>query len=222
MWLFSEVAGDEERSAAAAALDTNGFAVIDHLLGVDALGLRMEALSFFHSHPDAFKQGAVGGGADGDGERYAVKAVRGDAMALVEATDKRLPLLQRLIDEFDTLVQGLARGPGTCESLRVADHRSKPMLAIYPGNGARYMRHIDNPDGNGRILTCLYYLNVGWRAGDGGELRVYRPSAEGGGEVAATIPPLLDRVVVFWSDERVPHEGVFEPDLFLPYPTFAC
>ena len=48
------------------------------------------------------------------------------------------------------------------------------MVAVYPP-GARYMRHVDNPDGNGRLLTALWYLNVGWRNGDGGELRL-RPA----------------------------------------------
>ena len=90
------------------------------------------------------------------------------------------------------------------------------MLAVYPSGGARYMRHCDNPDGNGRVLTMLYYLNPGWRAAcHGGCLRLFHAegseqqqrsngTADGpheAGEAArcddelATLAPVLDRAV---------------------------
>ena len=53
-------------------------------------------------------------------------------------------------------------------------NRSNCMATIYPGGNARYIRHVDNPDGNGRLLTCILYLNSGWRPKDGGALRMYR------------------------------------------------
>ena len=129
-------------------------------------------------------------------------AVRGDKMAIVSPDDARLPLLDTLLTHFDALVQQLARFEGL-SALKAVAHRSSPMVAVYPGGRARYMRHVDNPDGNGRLLTCLYYLNLGWVEGDGGELRLWR---EEGDVYTATIPPLLDRCVLFWSDGRVPHE----------------
>ena len=38
------------------------------------------------------------------------------------------------------------------------------MVACYPGDGLGYVRHIDNPNGDGRCVTALYYLNRNWNS----------------------------------------------------------
>ena len=36
------------------------------------------------------------------------------------------------------------------------------MIACYPGGGSGYKKHVDNPSEDGRIITCICYLNNNW------------------------------------------------------------
>ncbi|MEZ5979509.1 MAG: 2OG-Fe(II) oxygenase [Planctomycetota bacterium] len=77
---------------------------------------------------------------------------------------------------------------------------SEVQLAVYPPDGARYVRHLDAFAGGGRRrATAVYYLNPDWRPGDGGELVAHEPDG------ARTIEPRLDRLVLFLAD-RLEHE----------------
>ena len=71
-----------------------------------------------------------------------------------------------------------------------------------------------------RWLTAVYYANQDWSESDGGVLRLYRPEPKAtepppatGGEddgrrydALLDVAPLGDRLVLFFSDSRVPHE----------------
>jgi hypoxia-inducible factor (prolyl hydroxylase) len=73
-------------------------------------------------------------------------------------------------------------------------------------------RHCDNPDKNGRILTAILYLNPDWSEGDGGELQLTQTRRDGVDmtqeeqQRLVVIPPLMNRLLLFWSDRRCPHE----------------
>ncbi|KAJ8941369.1 hypothetical protein NQ314_010432 [Rhamnusium bicolor] len=79
------------------------------------------------------------------------------------------------------------------------------MVACYPGLGSRYVKHVDNPNRDGRCITAIYYLNLNWDVrNSGGLLRIF---PEGWREdKVADIEPLFDRLLFFWSDRRNPHE----------------
>lgn len=203
-WFFSTRAGNEEWGAAGKHLKKHGHAIIDDFLGAAvALRIREQGVNLYHADGSTFQSGKVGGGQDGEDDTYAHVAVRGDRMTVLDTQDPRLSMLPYLMKHTDMLVQFMAQYCNIAE-LKAVAHRSRPMFAVYPGGGARYMRHVDNPDGNGRVLTCLYYLNPCWRVEEhGGCLRLWKAD---GSRAAATIAPALDRVVVFWSDSRVPHE----------------
>jgi len=103
-------------------------------------------------------------------------------------------------------------------------------LAVTCAGGSVYPLHIDNPQGvsagDTRKLTCILYMNPGYRDGDGGELRIHCGSnnenknnanvnnnnnnnnAKGEKGKSATvvdITPDGGRMVLFWSDV-IPHE----------------
>lgn len=74
------------------------------------------------------------------------------------------------------------------------------MMAIYPGGGARFARHIDNTAGDGRRLTVLCYLNPTWAPAQGGALRMWPPD----GSNPVDVFPYCGRLALFYS-KTVPH-----------------
>lgn len=110
----------------------------------------------------------------------------------------RFDALQKLLSWIDRLVVG--RLKHSVPELANIRERSDAMLAIYPGNGARFQRHIDNTASDGRKLTVLCYLNPGWDKSQGGALRI-NPAKSPPVDVA----PKAGRIAMFFADE-VMHE----------------
>ena len=42
----------------------------------------------------------------------------------------------------------------------------------YYKQGTHYVKHVDNPHGDGRCITCIYYLNKDWDTKVGGAQQV--------------------------------------------------
>lgn len=129
------------------------------------------------------------------------RSIRGDQIAWVEGREPGCGSIGALMAHIDEAVMySAANGQlGDC----VINGRTKAMVACYPGNGAGYVRHVDNPNGDGRCITCIYYLNKNWDVKkQGGMLQIYPE----GKNVVASIEPLFDRLLIFWSDRRNPHE----------------
>ena len=108
--------------------------------------------------------------------------------------------------------------------------RKRPMVSHY-GRGSAFARHIDSHAGDGRALSAVFYTSEGWEREDGGCLRIYKPACGGGAgagaaaessvndahamadagdddddDVVADIAPVAGRLLLFYSDERCPHE----------------
>nr|XP_015196441.1 PREDICTED: egl nine homolog 2-like [Lepisosteus oculatus] len=129
------------------------------------------------------------------------RSIRGDRIAWVEGREPGCQHIGALMAHIDEVVMysSLNGRLGDC----VINGRTKAMVACYPGNGTGYVRHVDNPNGDGRCITCIYYLNKDWDCKvHGGLLQVFPE----GRSVVANIEPIFDRLLIFWSDRRNPHE----------------
>ena len=126
------------------------------------------------------------------------------------------------VDRMDAIVRLLRdRLP---DELDAIESRQLPMISSY-GNGCRFERHCDNHC-NGhedeydpqfghcanrrRLSAVLYCVPSCWSAESGGALRIYRSTDETGGwegdDALVDVLPRPARLVLFASDQRVPHE----------------
>nr|XP_023689347.1 egl nine homolog 3 isoform X1 [Paramormyrops kingsleyae] len=127
------------------------------------------------------------------------KSIRGDKIAWVEGNERGCENIGFLLTKMDKLI---TYADGKLGKYKIRG-RHKAMVACYPGNGTGYIKHVDNPNGDGRCVTCIYYLNKNWDAKEnGGVLRIFPE----GKSYVADIEPLFDRLLFFWSDRRNPHE----------------
>jgi hypoxia-inducible factor (prolyl hydroxylase) len=182
----------------AAELPRRGFCFLDGFLA-PALAERVREEVLAMDAAGELQPGEIEGGQ--------AESLRGDRVGhFNEAANERLPACTEFLSQVDRFVVQL--GESVQELRGVGMSRQTAMVAVYPKAGARYKRHVDNPDQNGRKLTVILYLNPSWELACGGELRIFRqvPGEEAAEEVAETVEPLHSRLLVFWSDERCPHE----------------
>ena len=139
-----------------------GIAIVAKFLPeVTIAALRAEAL-----RRDA--AGLLTAAGTGRGSGRAVREdVRGDRVGWIDASDA-VPAERELMAALEALRVAVNR------ELMLGLWRYEGHYALYPP-GARYARHVDRfRDDDARVLSLVLYLNAGWRAADGGALRIAR------------------------------------------------
>jgi hypothetical protein len=154
-------AADAE-SLAIHGLGAAPFVVLDNFAGRDlCTAVRAEVQRL--DEEGQLKVGELGGGRTGANLTYYNSKVRGDRVGWFDGDEPHLSLqsLSRYLAAVDALVGHVA---DTLEELLDRQvERSSAMVTCYPGNGSRYIRHIDNPNKNGRLITAIYYMNTEWQ-----------------------------------------------------------
>lgn len=103
-----------------------------------------------------------------------------------ESADSRL---RPVLDLFEQVAQCLRR------DAYLGVRGFETQLAVY-STGAHYQRHRDAlARSSRRIATAIYYANVDWEPGHGGELEVWNTHD------SSLVPPIADRLVVFLAEQ---------------------
>jgi SM-20-related protein len=117
-----------------------------------------------------------------------VPEVRGDFISWLEAPERDAE--QSVLARLDELRSALNR------ALMTGLEDFQGHFALYP-RGAGYARHFDRLVGSDvRAISAALYLNDGWEADDGGQLRLYV-----GGGSSVDVLPQGGRLVAFLSDK---------------------
>ena len=86
--------------------------------------------------------------------------IRGDEVIWIKGTEPTCTRIGSLMQTFDSIITKCSadQQAGQFDRYQI-NQRTKAMIACYPGNYAKYVRHVDNPNQDGRCVTCIYYLN---------------------------------------------------------------
>ncbi|XP_027046171.1 egl nine homolog 1-like isoform X1 [Pocillopora damicornis] len=177
-------------------LRKQGYCYLDDFHGEDiALKILSEVKNLHHR--EKFTDGELVS-SNGNGSMLN-KKIRDDKIAWIDGKEENCQAISHHMTTVNTLIRFCN---GLIEEYDIEHRTKQAMVACYPGQGTCYKRHVDNPNKDGRCITTLYYLNPGWTEEKGGMLNLY----PGGSEEPVKILPRLDRLLLFWSDRRNPHE----------------
>lgn len=180
-------------------LEKYGICVVDNFMGKErAEAIHRSVVSMYHS-------GVFVEGETVSSSLETTKNVRSDKITWVDGSESNCANIAVLISTIDTIIMNAIRMKGNGQlGQRTIGGRTKAMIACYPGSGSHYVKHVDNPNRDGRCITTTYYVNKDWDAKTvGGLLRIF---PQGWANQVVDIEPILDRMVFFWSDRRNPHE----------------
>ena len=197
--------------------------VIDSFLGKDAFEMVHREVKLASESGLINEDGRLGGGREGMASLASVeREIRSDKIGWFDCSslpdssttctfvdakeDIKWKGLEYLLARMETICFELR---SKVEDLRNVTSRSKAMLTCYGGSsgeedGGRYTKHVDNGNANGRRLTAIYYLNSEWKRDFGGALRLYSHIEEESSFI--DVEPEADRLILFYSDKRCPHE----------------
>lgn len=172
-------------------LSQRGICVIDNFIEENRASMCLSDAMGLYSKPDKFKPGEVI-------KQQGKERIRGDEIIWLSGTEPDSTNINYICRKMDMIINKCHSNIGNY----TISHRTKAMLACYPGNGTAYKCHIDNPSGDGRCITAIYYMNKGWDMKTmGGVLRIYSKSGQ-----IANVEPKFNRLLLFFSDDRNPHE----------------
>ncbi|KAG6597844.1 c transferase [Phytophthora cinnamomi] len=195
--------------------ESPGFVVKEGFLGrQNALAVR-DALTEL-AQSEAFHEAKVGAGENLRNDR----SVRGDKILWIQTPSDlntpadgekgASPAVLRLRRQVEALVHGLKKVSPELDLRNVVSTQ----FAIFPGDGARFVKHLDtysnaqrdergvmSKDGLVRLVTCVYYLNDEWEPDHGGELRVHLKDSKHLTASHWDVPPKLDTLMVDDDDD---------------------
>ena len=139
-------------------MQNHGLCVIDNFL--ESFGSRrdliLEEVNLLYDS-DMFKEGRL------VNNKLKGIPIRNDKIVWVSGQEElcsQIGFLVRLVDTIIVNCSALAF-ENVVKNCNIQT-RTKAMIACYPGDGARYVKHVDNPNEDGRCITCIYYLNRDW------------------------------------------------------------
>ncbi|KAF2068107.1 hypothetical protein CYY_010567 [Polysphondylium violaceum] len=164
-------------------LEYDGYFVVDDFLNDRDFVERVHNESVKQYQDQLLKPASMNKGAD----RWHDKQIRGDSILWIHRDPLKnnsnelnrpgveiyesIPNVNKLLDRLDDIKNELDL---VVPSFKV--QKSQTQLAVYP-SGGKYVKHRDsffsNDQLNQRRITMIYYSNLNWTKGDGGELRLY-------------------------------------------------
>lgn len=156
-----------------------GISVLDGFLGQERGDLVLEEVLQLHES-GRFQEGQL------VRNNTTNNSIRGDEILWLRGNEDEYPNIRRLINDIDRVVIAASKFPnnGKLGNYRIGSRTKvsvgyifqlkyliivfhiiiclQVMVACYPGNGAQYVKHVDNPNVDARIITAIYYLNKNW------------------------------------------------------------
>ncbi|XP_020600653.1 hypoxia-inducible factor prolyl hydroxylase-like isoform X1 [Orbicella faveolata] len=150
-----QISYHDQAKAVVETLKKQGYCYLDDFHGEDIARKILGEVKELH-HRQRFTDGQLVS-SNGNGSMLN-KKIRDDKIAWIDGKEENCATISFHMARVNALVRECN---GLIDEYDI-EHRTKAMVACYPGQGTGYKRHVDNPNQDGRCITTLYYLNPGW------------------------------------------------------------